>query len=396
MTRRGAIVEIVGAGPAGLAAAITAARRGAKSIVYERAERPGSRFQGDFQGLENWTTRRDVLTELNDIGIVAGFEHVPVRELVVWVKGGHEYRLRSEQPLFYLVRRGDAQGTLDTGLVRQAETEGVEIRWGERVAHLPEGGIVADGPRRADAVAVGYVFATDQPDGCYAALAEELAPGGYAYLLMHGGRGTLATCLFRDFHREAEYLGRTRAFFEDRLCFRLGEAERFGGVGNAGLPATALRGKLLLTGEAAGFQDALWGFGMRYAALSGHLAARAWIAGSPALYDRLWRDRFAGAIRVGVVNRFLYERSGEVGYRALTRRLAHAPDVREWMRRQYAPRGWKRALYPLAGRSMRRAAEARTVCGDEGCDCTWCRCTRQLLAGGRVDEPRGEPIRSMR
>ncbi len=129
-----AAVEIVGAGPAGLAAAITAARQGSKAIVYERAEEPGSRFQGDFQGLENWTTSRDVLEDLGDIGIDTGFDRFPVREQVVWVPGGREYRFRSGEPLFYLVRRGGQHGTFDTALARQAEAEGVEIRWGERLA----------------------------------------------------------------------------------------------------------------------------------------------------------------------------------------------------------------------------------------------------------------------
>lgn len=33
-------------------------------------------------------------------------------------------------------------------------------------------------------------------------LSDELAPKGYSYLLIHSGRGTVASCLFEDYHRD--------------------------------------------------------------------------------------------------------------------------------------------------------------------------------------------------
>ncbi|NIR40201.1 MAG: FAD-dependent oxidoreductase, partial [Actinobacteria bacterium] len=53
-------VSVVGAGPAGLAAAIELARNGTQVTVYEARASVGSRFHGDFQGIENWTTADDV------------------------------------------------------------------------------------------------------------------------------------------------------------------------------------------------------------------------------------------------------------------------------------------------------------------------------------------------
>src|SRR6185295_19553962 len=73
-------LEIIGAGPAGLAAAITAAKAGYRAVVYERSAGVGSRFHGDFQGLENWTTERDALEELASLGIEPTFRATPFRE----------------------------------------------------------------------------------------------------------------------------------------------------------------------------------------------------------------------------------------------------------------------------------------------------------------------------
>ena len=149
VTRKKQVVEISGAGPAGLAAALTIARAGGHARVYERRDDVGARFHGDFQGLENWTTKTDVLEELNETGIAPGFEHTPVNEVICFGPGGDiERKVRSQQPLFYLVRRGSEAGTLDYSLKQQALAAGVEIRFGETLHNLPRGGIVTEGPHR--------------------------------------------------------------------------------------------------------------------------------------------------------------------------------------------------------------------------------------------------------
>lgn len=367
-------VHIVGAGPAGLAAALTVAKAGRKAVVSEQRADVGRRFHGDFQGMENWTTRGDVLDELRETGIDPTFEATPFRECTVFDPSGAAFTYRSRDPLWYLVRRGAEDGTVDYSLKAQAIAAGVELRLGEKEDRLEGGGIVAHGPHRPDAIAVGYVFTTDAPDGAYAAISDDLAPGGYSYLLVCGGRGTIASCMFSEFHDEATYLERTVAFFREKVDIEYTAARRFGGFGNVYSERQAQKGNLLYSGEAAGFQDALFGFGMRYALLSGHLAARAWMEGRPESYDSLWKSRFGGLLRLGMVNRYLYERLGNPGYSRLLRRIDRSVDAREFLRRWYTEGPFRRWLLPLAQR--RRLKDRRTLIKDcpDGCECTWCRC----------------------
>jgi flavin-dependent dehydrogenase len=365
-------IHVVGAGPAGLSAALTAVSSGARVVVSERRGAAGARFHGDLQGIENWTTEADVLEELASIGIEPSFPLHPVREGLFFDPDGREYFYRSARPVLYLARRGPEKGSLDRALEEQARARGVTIRFGEHSARLPEGGIVAGGPRGADAISVGWVFETDMPDGIFAAMSEQLAPGGYAYLLVAGGRGTVASCLFRSFAREREYRERTVEFFQKRAGLRMREPIPFGGAGNTFVPATARQGRILFAGEAAGFQDSLWGFGIRIAILSGHLAARALLAGAPEQYDRLWRERLGGLLRASLVNRCLYGRLRDAGYRLLLRSIARSRDPRERLRKHYAESPPRRLFYPVARRLV-VSARSDPVCPVGGCSRIWCR-----------------------
>jgi len=352
-------LTVVGAGPAGLTAAILARRAGRKVVVYERRQDVGGRFHDDFQGIENWSSRGDALDELRSLGIEITFEATPFNRQVCIGPDGREHEFHSPEPFYYLVRRGPGPGTLDSSLKEQALAAGAEIRFGETLRHPPPGSVVAWGPRRADAMAVGYVFETDLPDCAFAVLNDRLAPRGYAYLLIHGGKATLATCLWRDFHNEAAYLERTVALLQKRVGFTMHRPQRFGSVVSFHVRRPAAAGHVFWAGEAAGAQDALWGFGIRYAILSGKLAA--------SLDARLWEEMIGRPLRASFVNRFGYDRAGTLGYHWLLWRLARTRNPRRYLHRVYAPSWWKRAVFPLVDRafSPREPAPAH-------CCCTWC------------------------
>ena len=142
------------------------------------------------------------------------------------------------------------------------------------------------------------------------------------------------------------------------------------------------RGQMLFAGEASGLQDFLFGFGMRFAMISGHYAGVAHMNGDLDSYPQLYRQRLRSLTKAGAVNRFLYNRAGNRGYGSLIRRVAASEDPRNWARRYYRSRWWTSLIYPLAlvESRFRHRHDPIDDCRDE-CDCTWCRCTQE--SGGR-------------
>lgn len=301
-------IEIVGAGPAGLAAAITLARAGRAVTVHEAQREVGYRFKRDLQGLENWCTRQDVLTVLQEQGIAADFKMLPCRRGTAFDAWGRAYAIHSDEPLFYMVERGPGAGTLDTALLHQAMEVGVEVRFNSRVQHVHGPGIFATGPKAADAIAVGYHFDTCMPDGFWAICDDDLAPQGYAYLLIMEGKGTVKSCMFTGFKQETLYVRRTVEAFERLVGLDMIDPRPHGGVANFRIPVTARSGTHAVVGEQGGFQDTLWGFGMRAAITSGVLAARSLLEGGD--YDARWQQELGALMTTAVVNRALYSLLG--------------------------------------------------------------------------------------
>ena len=368
-------IQIVGAGPAGLAAAITLARAGRRVVVHEAAAEVGARFQGDHQGLENWTTEKDVLDDFREHGLTCDFARMPFRQGLAFDALENRYEMRSEVPIFYTVERGPGPCTLDSALLVQAREMGVEVRLNSRVRQLEGPGILAAGPRAADAIAVGFHFETSMPDGCWVICDDELAPQGYAYLLIMNGRGTVKSCMFSGFKREAEYVARTVERFEDLVGLEMRNPQPHGGAGNFRIPASAYSGQHPVVGEQAGFQDTLWGFGIRFAISSGVLAARSLLDGSN--YDARWQKALNPVLRAAVVNRAVYGALGNAGYRRFLRKASESNDVCGFLRRYYGPSWLKSLLYPWA--RLRVQSRRRDVtCNHVDCSCVWCRCGGSL------------------
>ena len=363
-------VEIAGAGPAGLAAAITLAKQGQHVIVHETHKEVGHRFGGDFQGLENWTTEKDVLVELQDLGLTTDFNAMPCRNGFAFDSKRKRYVIKSNEPLFYMVERGPGKGTLDSALLRQTQSLGVEVRFNSRLHQMKGKGILAAGPRVADAIAVGYHFETEMTDGYWVICDNDLAPQGYAYLLVMNGKGTVKSCMFSDFKQEKLYVQRTVDAFQQLVGLEMKNQRAHGGGGNFRIPDSAYSGSHPLVGEQAGFQDTLWGFGMRLAISSGILAAQSLLYDTN--YDVLWQRELKPQMSTAVVNRALFSLLGNRSYGWFLRQYISSPNLRELLRSHYQPSLYKQLLSPWA-KWRYQSLRKDVTCDHVDCHCIWCR-----------------------
>lgn len=345
-------IRVLGAGPAGLAAAIVLARAGHSVEVFERRNDCGARFGGDLQGLETFSDGTSVLDELRDAGITIDFFHKPFER-------GFQYNGRRADlhefgaPAFYLVRRGTMADAIDQSLKRQALAAGVSLRFGTT---LPEAhaDILATGPRgqRPYAVCKGVVFRTDAPDVAVALLDDAAGYKGYSYLLVSDGEGCLCTSLWADFDRVSHCLAEARRVLLARWPMTVQDERSVGGLVHFSGRPRWREGAALVVGEAAGLQDFLWAFGLRAALRSGVLAARSLVHGFD--YAVAAEQVFRPLVRGGIVNRFLWE-MGRVGRYAAPMAALRWRGAGRLMREFYSYNRMQRLLFPLARGYVRAA-----------------------------------------
>ena len=354
-------VSVVGGGPSGLAAAIELARHDIPVTVYEQRREVGSRFHGDFQGIENWTTQEDALSHLRRLGIPLDCPYKPMDEVTLVDPTLQRWPVRGDRPLLYLVKRGTEADSLDRSLKATADALGVQFQFGKRVApeELTGPVIVATGPRGTQAVVAGIIAETSHPDQIVAIAQDSLAPKCYAYCVIWGGRATVAAALARDFHKAWPCFERTRAAFAELGLSDFRNERRFGGRANICHGRVLEERDRLYVGEAAGLQDYFLGFGMRYALLSGHLAAQSLMTGES--YASLVSRWLGKGFRAGFVNRLFYNVLGDRGYGWVIRWANRSPHVHARARRVYSLTPLHRALWPVAKALARRNGGSLSV-----------------------------------
>ena len=157
----------------------------------------------------------------------------------------------------------------------------------------------------------------------------------------------------------------------------LQQAKEFGGFGNFFLPSiTTGKDNILYVGENAGFQDALWGFGIRHALTSGYLAAESIITGQP--YEKLVQEQILPFLETALANRWVYARLGIKGYRFILKYLGKR-DVIEVLRKHHQYTISKKISY-LVARYWYRSRLIDKQCLHLNCHCVWCRCGKEADA----------------
>ena len=345
-------IQILGAGPAGLTAAIILARAGRTVTVLERASTVGARSHGDYQALENWSTHENLLTEFTQWGLSDNFHCIPMHALTCFGPGFKSMeRLEDSNPLFYVFLRGSKEQTLDSDLLSQAYAAGVRIEF--LCSAPPEKvDIVATGLQQVRAYALGYNFTTKAPDACYVCLDAELTPNCYSYLIICEGRGTVAFVSLLPLPLKLKRrLDLVVAGFRSQIGFSFESPRPFAGATGWGLPQTSQKNGRLYVGEAAGMLDPLFGFGVRMGMTTGYLAARSILEGHD--YDSFLQAHLMPQFRAGAVHRLFFQMTGNIGYQLLLRYMRlYAHGGRDLFVRHFQPLWYARLFWPLAQQKL--------------------------------------------
>ncbi len=359
-------IRIAGAGPSGLAAAIALARAGRAVEVHEAKPDVGTRFIGDLQIIESASEREPVPLFLDRIGIARNFYFRPADWATFYDHRRVARVIRSGEPYGWFIRRGAEEGTLDRGLLAQARAAGATVIFESRLAP-EEADIVATGPASPDGLAREMTWRTDEAERIDVFFDHRVSPGGYSYLFILDGLVTFGCAIVADFKRIDEYFDHSLVAAQQLLRFNIPEQTRTGySYMNFHLKHRATNGHARFVGEAAGFQDYLFGLGIRYALASGHLAARSILEEHD--FDELWRSELGEKQETSLVNRFLYESGGNFGLSMFVRHAARARDFRGYLSGWHQRRWWKSVLAPFVRRVWKHDGFCLHKPGDH-----WCR-----------------------
>jgi geranylgeranyl reductase family protein len=284
-------VAVVGAGPAGLAAASAAAAAGARTIVLERAEHP--RYKTCGGGLIG-------ASRAAAAGLIAVPARDEIRSATVTLRGRQEFTRSHGEPLLAMVVREE----FDAALLKRAAENGAQIRQrvqvraidqadGHATARLADGSEVAakviigaDGSSGVTARHVGAEF--DQVDlglEVEIAVPDKVArqwagrvlldwgkiPASYGWVFPKGDRLTVGVIAARGQGQATKAYLRE---FVDRLCLSGYRAVQDSGhLTRCRSDSSPLRkGRVIAAGDAAGLLDPWTREGISFALRSGTLA----------------------------------------------------------------------------------------------------------------------------
>lgn len=359
-------IRIAGAGPSGLAAAIALARSGRPVEVHEAKRDVGLRFIGDLQIIESASEREPVPDFLRRIGIEPDFYFRPATWATFFDHRGQARVIRSKEPFGWFIRRGAEEGTLDRGLLAQARKSGATVLFESRLAP-EEADIVATGPAAPDGLAREMTWKTDEPERVDVFFNHRLAPGGYSYLFILDGTATFGCAIVADFKKIDEYFDHSVASAQRMHRFTIPSDARVGySYMNFHLKTRATANGARFVGEAAGFQDYLFGLGIRYALTSGTLAAQSIIEDRD--FDELWQSALGAKQETSLVNRFLYETGGNAGLSMFVRQAGRARDFHRYLAGWHRRSWWKSLLSPVVRRVWRQKGRCHHKPAEH-----WCR-----------------------
>jgi len=318
-------INILGAGPSGLCAAINIARAGGKATVHERQSAVGMRFCPNLQGLRYLYMPPEEFMQRVGVEAKVKFHYFP-RAIICTRKRKVELDCSGGSQMPFVLRgAGGASGggesgkqSLDTALFSEAERLGVEFEFNSRASES-DVQIVATGSRgEPDSAALGSVFEnSDFSRDCQLVMFDDrYSPRGwYSYILPVGkDEIEFVTCVSKPYIPQLAQLHEKAMKERKEIADAVGGRKKiasFGGSASSRIPKSAFVGGKYFVGEAAGFQDPYMGFGIAYALRSGHLAARAILSDGTENYDALWKKEFGYYLRKDAAYRLVMATTGD-------------------------------------------------------------------------------------
>ena len=207
-------IDILGAGLSGLAAATILAKAGKDVHVHEIRKDSGARFDGDFQGIENWTSDIDFFDEMRGWGLDPEEFKSNAFDVIDLIHPDDIItNPKTKGAAFRVVERGTDEHCIDQGFKRMATTAGAKIYYNSKV-DPNDCDIIAAGPKESSAIAFGEIFHPAHPNHVAFQLNDKLAPGAYSYLIVIDGVGLICTCLWRQQKKSGRYLNETIAWYD--------------------------------------------------------------------------------------------------------------------------------------------------------------------------------------
>jgi flavin-dependent dehydrogenase len=243
--------------------------------------------------------------------------------------------------------RGREEYTVDQILYRRAKAAGAEFRFSEKIDPT-DADIAAIGPPRDrfNMLGAGHTFAAKSSslrrDTAFALFDNDVAPAGYLTITPGLDFHSIYSVSWKELDFETLLERTERAFKLPWIREIMGESRLVSKIhGRAYFAqdpiATAVRNGTLFAGEAGGFQDAVAGFGFRYAVITGFLAARAILDGQD--YRELLKAVFADEFHLAHAFRERLSRMTNDDYDRMVAELGPEITLHEYARKR-APRGF--------------------------------------------------------
>ena len=146
------VSKILGAGVAGLCAALNLAANGKEVTVFERRSAPGEHMHPNYQGLLH--TDNDPFGYLKRLGIQAEFNNISLSKAIFCTRN-REIDVKLKTPIQFILRGGPE--SLEHGMYKQGEAMGIDFQFNER-RDRKNMDIISTGHGRSDMAAHGRLY----------------------------------------------------------------------------------------------------------------------------------------------------------------------------------------------------------------------------------------------